>query len=80
MDPSIWQNAPSVSVNENEMLCKPFSEIEIKNALDQMEKKIKLLDQTKSRLNSTKVVGILSRVILYNFLMIFIIIEWILVE
>jgi hypothetical protein len=38
MDPKIWQNTPRVSVSDNELLCKPFSEQEIKNALDQMEK------------------------------------------
>jgi hypothetical protein len=38
MDPEIWQNIPRVSGNDNELLCKPFSESEIKNALDQMEK------------------------------------------
>jgi hypothetical protein len=38
MDPEIWQNNPRVSVSDNELLCKPFSEQEIKNALDQMKK------------------------------------------
>jgi hypothetical protein len=38
MDSDIWTNIPRVSDSDNEILCKPFSEQEIKNALDQMEK------------------------------------------
>jgi hypothetical protein len=34
MDPNIWASIPRVSVSENDDLCKPFSEQEIKNALD----------------------------------------------
>jgi hypothetical protein len=39
MDSDIWTNIPRVSDSDNEILCKPFSEQEIKNALDHMEKK-----------------------------------------
>jgi hypothetical protein len=37
MDPDIWENIPKVSQDDNELLCKPFSEKEVKDALDQME-------------------------------------------
>jgi hypothetical protein len=59
MDPEIWENIPRVSQEDNELLCKPFTEKEIKDALDQIEKKIKLQDQTKSQLNLTRAAGIL---------------------
>lgn len=71
-DREIWENTPRVSPYDNEFLCKPFTEKEIKDALDQMEKKTKLQDQTKSQLNFTKAIGILLRLILYNYLKIFI--------
>jgi hypothetical protein len=38
MDPDIWENIPKVSQDDNELLCKPFSEKEVKDALDQMGK------------------------------------------
>lgn len=38
IDQSIWAELDHVTDAENEELCKPFSELEIKNALDQMEK------------------------------------------
>lgn len=36
--PRIWDNIPCVSQPENQFLCRPFSESEIKEALYQMEK------------------------------------------
>ena len=38
MDSDIWENIPKVSESDNALLCKPFSENEIKEALWQMEK------------------------------------------
>jgi hypothetical protein len=38
IDPSIWDNLPQLSEEENEILCSPFSKKEIKAALFQMEK------------------------------------------
>ena len=38
MDSSVWDNLPQLTEIENDMLCRPFSENEIKNALFQMEK------------------------------------------
>lgn len=38
MDSDIWENIPKVSSEDNDLLCKPFSENEIKNALDHMKK------------------------------------------
>ena len=39
LDPSLWDGIPKVSEEENTFLCRPFSENEIKEALNQMEKK-----------------------------------------
>jgi hypothetical protein len=39
MDSDIWASIPKVSLSENDTLCKPFLEQEIKYALDLMEKK-----------------------------------------
>jgi hypothetical protein len=39
MDPVVWEDIPKVSFSDNELLCRPFSEKEIKDALDLMEKK-----------------------------------------
>ena len=45
MDPNIWENIPRVSSSDNESLCKPFTEKEIKDALDHMKKKAAGLDK-----------------------------------
>jgi mannosylglycoprotein endo-beta-mannosidase len=37
IDPSLWDELPQVSQEENDELCKPFPENEIKSALFQME-------------------------------------------
>jgi hypothetical protein len=39
MDSNIWDNIPQMSDEDNTFLCIPFTEKEIKDALDQMEKK-----------------------------------------
>ena len=79
MDPNIWENIPRVSSSDNESLCKPFTEKEIKNALDQI-KKTKLQDQIRFQLSSIKAVGVLLRLILSSYLMIFTIRELTLAE
>jgi len=56
MDPSIWEDAPKVSSNDNSILCRPFTETEIKEALWQMDT-IKQLDLIKSPLSFFKVAG-----------------------
>jgi hypothetical protein len=38
IDDCIWEDAACLSDTDNEQLCKPFSEAEIRYALDQMEK------------------------------------------
>jgi len=38
IDPTLWAGCPQVSDEDNSFLCRPFSEKEIKEALDQMEK------------------------------------------
>jgi hypothetical protein len=38
LDPTLWEVTPRISGEENAVLCKPFSEAEIKEALGQMEK------------------------------------------
>ena len=38
LDPTLWEGLSSVSDEENALLCRPFSETEIKEALGQMEK------------------------------------------
>ena len=38
IEQSVWDELPKVSESENEDLCKPFSELEIKEASFQMEK------------------------------------------
>ena len=38
VDPSLWEELEQVSEEENQMLTKPFSELEIKEALFQMKK------------------------------------------
>ena len=75
MDADIWENIPRVSANDNDSLCRPFTEKEIKNALDQI-KKTKLQDQIRFQLSSIKAVGVLLRLILSSYLMIFTIIKW----
>jgi hypothetical protein len=57
MDPEIWQNTPRVSASDNDLLCKPFSEQEVKNALDQMGKKTRPRGLIKFLLSSIKVIG-----------------------
>jgi hypothetical protein len=70
IDPNIWENIPSVSESENDFLCRPFSEEEIKIALWQMEKP-KQLAQIRYQLNFFKAVGKLLKLILFNYLMTF---------
>jgi hypothetical protein len=38
IDPTLWDGLPKVLDEENSLLCRPFIETEIKEALDQMEK------------------------------------------
>lgn len=38
LDPLLWDELPKVTKEENDFLCRPFSEKEIKDALFQMEK------------------------------------------
>lgn len=38
IDPNIWESLPQLSDEENDLLCSPFTEAEIKSALIQMEK------------------------------------------
>jgi len=38
LDPAIWENTYKITDSDNSILCKPFSEEEIKEALFQMEK------------------------------------------
>ena len=38
LDSDMWEDISKVGENDNQLLCKPFSEDEIKNALWQMEK------------------------------------------
>ena len=56
MDPSIWEDAPKVSSNDNSILCRPFTETEIKEALWQMDT-IKQLELIKFPLSFFKVAG-----------------------
>ena len=56
MDPSIWEDAPKVSSNDNSILCRPFTETEIKEALWQMDT-IKQRDPIKFPLSFFKVAG-----------------------
>ena len=39
IDQSLWNELEQVSDLDNELLCKPFTEQEIKDALDKMKKK-----------------------------------------
>ena len=57
IDPSLWDEVEKVSIEDNLMLCSPFSENEIKDALFHMEK-IKLLDQIRSLLSFINHTGI----------------------
>ena len=38
LDPDLWEGVPTISDTENTFLCRPFSDEEIKGALDLMEK------------------------------------------
>lgn len=51
----IWVNIPRVSPHDNDIMCKPFTEQEIKDALDQMEKKLKQQVQIRFQLSFIKV-------------------------
>jgi hypothetical protein len=57
LDPNFWREDEKVTENDNSDLTKPFTEKEIKNALDQMEK-TKLQDLTASLLNSINTNGV----------------------
>jgi hypothetical protein len=46
MDSNIWDNIPQMSDEDNTFLCRPFTEKEIKDALDQMEKRLQVLKNT----------------------------------
>jgi hypothetical protein len=70
IDPTLWDGLPKVLDEENSLLCRPFIETEIKEALDQIEK-TRLRGQIKFRLNSIKAVGTLLKKTLSNFLMTF---------
>jgi len=59
IEQSVWDELPKVSESENEDLCKPFSELEIKEASFQMGKKTKLVVLTKFPLSSIRRAGIL---------------------
>jgi hypothetical protein len=70
IDPSLWDGIPKVLEEENDVLCRPFSETDIKEALYQMEK-TKPQGRTKYPLNFTKVVGTSLGLTLYSYLMTF---------
>ena len=70
MDPSIWEDAPKVSSNDNNILCRPFMKTEIKEALWQMDT-IKQLDLIKFPLSFFKVAGRQLDWILFSCMMIF---------
>jgi hypothetical protein len=61
------------------MLIKPFSELEIKEALFQIEK-TKASGPDKIPMSSTECAGILSKVISFSFLMSFMMTKWMFVE
>ena len=58
LDLALWDDGEKVSEAENDILCQPFSEDEIKIALFQMEKN-KATGQIKSQLNFTNPAGTL---------------------
>ena len=71
IDPTLWDNAEMVTALENEDLVKHFTEEEVKEALFQMEKN-KAAGPDSIPLNSTRIVGALSKMILWRFSMIYI--------